>query len=188
MRRCAGHTFGDLPDCRVVIACNTAHLLEGEIAALVGHPVVSLIEAAAGAAAAHGSRIGIAASPTTIRTGLYRDALRRYGAACVEPTRRECGVLEKCIRGVIAGSAPVKFQPNLEEIVAALLDRGATAVILGCTELSVIGTPHYRAETVDPLDAVIPLLLDSAPVCTGSVSGGAAETEECGGQQSGPAG
>jgi len=62
------------------------------------------------------------------------------------------------IRQVIAGAAePSSLQPQIN----ALLNKGCEAVILGCTELSVIAQHETDLRLIDPIRLVVPQLLEA---------------------------
>lgn len=144
------------PDDLLVIACNTAHLLLPDLQAATVGKFVSLIDTTVDALRQEpGEPVGLLASPTTIRSRLYDEKLQTYRIPVVLPTAQELRKLQQNIRSVIAGKevSPVE----VDRMAAELRQRGATRVVLGCTELSVIcrGEQGY----VDPLDLILEKLL-----------------------------
>jgi aspartate racemase len=106
----------------------------------------------------HYSCIGLIASPTTIRSGLYADRLKVNGVDVKIPNSQQIREIEIAIRLVIAGrveSATVIVQ----RVINQLISNGCNVVLLGCTELSVAsGT---SAHIIDPLDLVVTRLFGS---------------------------
>ena len=137
------------------IACNTAHVpaihdrvLAGLAAQAPGLEILHLIretahfvhEAAPGA-----RRIGILATTGTYRAGLYSAALSAEGFVPLVPhedTQRD--VVHRAIFdqqfGLKAQGNPVTDEVVmlLELAIAELRDQGADAVVMGCTELSLV--------------------------------------------------
>lgn len=132
----------------IAIPCNTAHAWYEELAAASPVPVLHIADAAAAAAAriaGAGARLGLVATAGTLAAGFYPRRLAARGYESLAPTGAEMDTLvmpgiEKVKAGDVAGAGPL-----LEAAVAALLDRGAAAVILGCTEVPValdrLGSP-----------------------------------------------
>lgn len=133
-------------DDSVILACNTAHLLKGDIESSLHIRLLSLIDSTAEHIAAQKIQtIELFASPTSIRTGLYTKALQSRGIEVVEPDEKRIVELERMIRSVIAGntSRPV--------------NTSGTVKLLGCTELSCL----FRGKTnvIDPLDIIVGRLI-----------------------------
>ncbi len=124
--------------CAVAIACNTAHVFAENIMNVTDVRFVSMIELVAEKATDASNRVGLLASPTTVRTKLYHDAITRRGAQCIEPTRAEQVELEGIIRAVIAETAGEKERTKLLRIAKRMHRDGAESIILGCTELPLI--------------------------------------------------
>jgi aspartate racemase len=120
----------------VGMACNTAHLFVDEIEIADGLPFVSLIEVVADAVNAKGiKKVGLMASPTTIATSLYENALNQRGIDVIVPSESEQRRTEEVIRAVIAGKSGPSEAAVLTKISRRLTEEGAEGVILGCTEL-----------------------------------------------------
>ena len=144
----------------MVIACNTAHLLLPELEKQSGRAFVSLIGTTINAARArHIQKVGLMASPTTLKTKLYANALAAEGIDILVPTTKEQQVIERVIRSVIAGKNPKGSTMVLQHIVRHMQLQGAQSVILGCTELSVVFAGVKDPFLLDPLDEVTTELL-----------------------------
>ncbi len=144
----------------IAIPCNTAHAWYDELAAVSPVPVLHIADAAAAAAAriaGAGARLGLVATAGTLAAGFYPRRLAARGFDCLVPAPEEMDAL------VMPGIARVKAGdvagagPQLAAAVAALLDHGAAAVILGCTEVPValdrLGSP-LRERCVDATAAL----------------------------------
>jgi aspartate racemase len=82
--------------------------------------------------------VGLLASPTTIRTKLYEDALQERGVTTVIPNGRQQHQIDAVIRKVLAGDAGRLEKAQLERATATLAGLGAEAILLGCTELPLV--------------------------------------------------
>ncbi len=127
-----------------VIACNTAHLWFDEIEDAVGLPMIHLVDAAiqdAVALAGPGGKVGLLGTDATLASGLYVNrsaAATRSRVHWLLPTARE--MLEFVAPGIEAVKSG-DLDGGRQLLVAAaqsLKARGATAVILGCTEIPVV--------------------------------------------------
>lgn len=147
----AGATF-------VAIPCNTAIVWVEQMRAAVGIEVLDTVDetvAAAREAVPGLTRLGLLATDGTLSAGTYAAAAERAGVALVLPdpdVQRE--TMSVIYDGVKAGNPVSRSQ--FDALVEHLRGKGAEAVALGCTELSVLrgelGVDD--ATVVDSLDAV----------------------------------
>jgi len=129
----------------VLIPCNTAHLWFDEIRLAIGLPMLHLVDAAleeAIAVAGSAGRIGLMATDATLASGLYVNRVPSdmpgRGVQWLLPTARE--MLELVMPGIAAVKAgQLGAGAELFNGAAlALKQRGASAVVLGCTEIPVV--------------------------------------------------
>ena len=104
--------------------------------------------------------IGILASPTTIRTGLYEKPFRAIGIKVFKPNKIQLTEIELAIRNVIAGADLREPRLVLRQIQSEMMTDGAEAMLLGCTELSVL-FPEKEKNIFDPLHIIASVLMDS---------------------------
>jgi len=137
------------------IACNTAHLLFGEIQMNVSFELLSLIDVTKDYLANTTSikKVGLLATPTTIQTGLYSPDLFDT-KEIVLPTKSSSlrleGIIRKMIRGVDAKDLIQDFQKEAD----ALYAQGVDAIIVGCTELSMIAHEIQDSRIIDPIEQI----------------------------------
>lgn len=146
---------------KIVLACNTAHILQAELEEIIGCKLVSLIDATLDSLSHHDKKIAVVASPVTIRAGLYAKQINTIERELLLPDNNESLKLEKIIRAIIANRNPTSFISQTTDIVDSLKDRGATKVILGCTELSLILRESLRDDIVDPLAVITDNILQA---------------------------
>jgi aspartate racemase len=129
----------------IVVACNTAHLWFEDIQQTVDLPMLHLVDAAiedAVAIAGAGGRVGLLGTDATLASGLYVNRASPGGqfqeVHWLLPTARE--MLDLVMPGIAAVKAGnLEIATDLLLAAArALKQRGATAVILGCTEIPVV--------------------------------------------------
>lgn len=147
----------------IIIACNTAHLLQPDIEQRLNIRITSMIDAAIDYASSHYKTIRLLASPTTIRTGLYDKPLKAAGVTVLTPDKDEEQALEVIIRAVISGQTI--SQAALDKIPITTQSEQANAVnyinnypssqpvLLGCTELSCAFAE--KPNTIDPMNILL---------------------------------
>ena len=133
------------------IACNTAHILYDDIQAATRGKLISLISLAQ--KQLRGRHVGLVASPTTIRQRLYGDDVLTPDSASIK-------AIEEIIRSVISGTPSNKLTPVLEREVQKLHARGAEVIVLGCTELSVVGSHLKLNYILDPIELIVHEVID----------------------------
>lgn len=134
----------------IAIPCNTAHAFVPRIADHVGLPIIHMI----GEVARHLTTLrpavrtaGLLATTGTVRAGLYQEWLDRYGIRLVLPDEADQhGAVMAAIRAVKAGTRDAATA-SLTRAARRLTERGAQAIIAGCTEIP-LGLPA-GADTID---------------------------------------
>lgn len=124
----------------VAIPCNTAVVWVEQIRAAVGIEVLDTVAetvAAARAAVPGLRRLGVLATDGTLHAGTYAGAAAAAGVELVLPSPTvQDEVMSVIYDGVKAGIAVPRAR--FDALVDHLRGRGAQAVALGCTELSVL--------------------------------------------------
>jgi aspartate racemase len=133
----------------ICVACNSSHSWFAELKAASAAPLLNIIEATAREVRRKNPsarRVGVLSTQGLHRIGLYPRTLESLGFSVLSPTGDEFE------RFVSPGIAHVKAG-RLDEAgiafrsaTAALTDRGAEAIIMGCTEIP-LGMQHQCAET-----------------------------------------
>ncbi len=144
-------------DDKIVISCNTAHLLIPKIKKRYGVEIISLIQAVVSSVLNNQfSAVGLLASPMTVSKHLYSHSLEASGIKVINPNLKEMLELENAIRHVIANKDPRIVSPLIAGMVSRLKHDGAVAVVLGCTELSIIyNRGSKRKDLIDPVNEVL---------------------------------
>jgi aspartate racemase len=134
----------------LVICTNTMHKVAPAIEAVVRVPVLHVVDAVAGDIRAAGfHQVGLLGTRFTMEQPFYAELLARHGLQTLvpEPADRELVhrvVYEELCLGRIVDDSRDAYRRIMAELVA----RGAQAIILGCTEISML---------VSARDAQVPL-------------------------------
>lgn len=152
-----GVEFLNEAGCTVLaIPCNSAHYWYDELAASSAVPIVHIADAAAAdltAAAPTASRIGILATDGTIRSGLYAHRLDRFGLTTLDLA--DMGAENPAMQGIRSFKAgrTAEARDELRRGANALVQRGADALLLACTDISAALPDVDTVSGVPVLDA-----------------------------------
>lgn len=135
----------------LVLCTNTMHLVAPAIEAAAGVPLLHIADPTADAVKAAGcTTVGLLGTRFTMEQAFYKDRLReRHGLRVLVPGAAERAEVhrviydELCLGRIDAGS-----RESYRRVMAGLVAQGAQAIILGCTEISLL---------VSPADASVPL-------------------------------
>lgn len=141
----------------IAIPCNTSHYFWDEIQESVNIPVINMIEETI----RHIKRchvdgvdkVGVLATNGAREVKVYDKYAQREGVEIVYPDMRDQQkVMSVIYDGIKAGK---NVSPSeLDDVISGLLSQGCKAVILGCTELSVMFNGHTNPRVVDALYAL----------------------------------
>ena len=145
----------------IAIPCNTAHLWYQEMADAAGRPVLHIVDAAATDLRRMGigpGKIGLMGTAATLAMRLYQDRLSGQGWDCITPDDDQMArLVMPAIAMVKANQVAESYEP-LATVANSLAARGASAVVLGCTEipLGIQAGPAsgLHAPVVDTIDAL----------------------------------
>jgi aspartate racemase len=143
----------------IVIPCNTAHFWHHELIKLEV-PIIHIVDSVADALRDVGvinSTVGVIGTQATVEFGLYQYMLNRLGWNCIVPTTEEMDTQVQPAINLIKSGKIKQAQAMLMHVVKSLLDRGATAVVLGCTEipLAVTATDQNGIPIVNSIDSLV---------------------------------
>jgi aspartate racemase len=136
----------------ITIPCNTAHYYLEDLRAAVRIPVLNMIEEACRALRAgypEASTAGLLATTGTVRMRLYEDFLEKEGVRVIAPPDEEQVFVQSAIDRIKAGAPRDEVHPILKTACGNLMARGASLVILGCTEIPLV---------LDSTDPAYPIL------------------------------
>jgi aspartate racemase len=131
----------------IAIPCNTAHAFVERIQPYLSIPVVNMLHETVRALRERhpeAERIGLLATSGTLASGVYHEALQAAGLHPIAPDAANQQRVMDAIygeHGVKAGFTEGACRDELMQALAHLVELGAQAVILGCTELPLLLAP-----------------------------------------------
>jgi len=123
----------------LVIPCNTAHAFADAIRDAVSIPLISIIDVTVDACRDKGA-VGVLATDGCLQTNIYQDALEKAEIDCVLPDTEETAELMRLISVIKAGDRSETVASGMRNVGNALVGRGASAIIAGCTEIPLVLT------------------------------------------------
>ena len=150
----------------ILICANTMHLVEPQVRAAVGVPVLHVADATAGAVRLSGRRSPLLlATRFTMERDFYRDRLVELGLTPVIPPLAEREALHAIIFDELVQG---RIEPASRAVVAEIARRvvaedGADSVILGCTEFSLlVGPADFSVPVFDTTEIHALMAMDFA--------------------------
>ena len=147
--------------------CNTAHAFLADVRAAVTVPVIDMIGEAAVRALeifGEGITVGLLATDGTLRTRLYHEALEAVGLKPMSPS--EPGIqfaIMDALEAVKLHGVSEDAYSALGMAIRSLASDGATALIAGCTEASLVIERHPPdLPWLDPLQILAEALVREA--------------------------
>lgn len=135
----------------IVLCTNTMHKVADAIERAVDIPLLHIADPTAAAIKAAGhSTVGLLGTHFTMEQAFYRDRLvSKHGLNVIVPDDVERAIVHRVIyEELCLGEIRDESRDEYRRIIAKLVERGAQAIILGCTEISLL---------VVARDATVPL-------------------------------
>jgi aspartate racemase len=144
----------------LAMPCNTAHHYAGAIQSAVSVPLLNMIDLSVAEAAGRlgaGAPLGVLASPAVRKVGVFDAALAGAGIEPLWPSQPD--LMLQAIRLIKAQGDTPEPRRLLADAAAELAAKGAKAVLVACSEFSMIAdaVPNgvVAIDTVDVLAAAI---------------------------------
>ena len=143
----------------IAIPCNTAHGWYDAMRAAACVPILHIVDAAAAElrrTGVRGGTIGVMGTAATLAMRLYQDRLGALGWDCIVPDDAEMARLVSPAIALVKANRVTEAYAPLAEAASGLAARGATAVVLGCTEipLGLQAGPPPDVPIVDTIDGL----------------------------------
>lgn len=133
----------------VLLCTNTMHKVADAITDALTVPFVHIVDATARKAAGF-RKIGLLGTRFTLEQDFYRERMRRHGVELVIPDEPDRTLVHDVIyQELTRNRVEPASRAAYRDVMARLADRGAEAVILGCTEITLL---------VDGSDSTVPLI------------------------------
>lgn len=135
----------------ILLCTNTMHLVAPAIEAAISVPLLHIADVAAAAALDAGARtVGLLGTGFTMEQSFYRDRLADAGVATIVPGDDDRAEVHRVIFDeLVVGVVCEESRRRYREVITHLVDAGAEAIILGCTEIELL---------VDAGDSAVPVL------------------------------
>ena len=125
----------------LVLCTNTMHKLADPIQAAVNIPLLHIADSAGQAAVdLQARRVGLLGTRFTMEEDFYRGRLEeKFGVEVLTPPLEERRLVARVIfEELVVGRVLPESREAYRKIIAGLEERGAQAVILGCTEIGLL--------------------------------------------------
>jgi len=125
----------------IVIPCNTVHYFYENLVAEISIPILHMVSEVAHAVNASlpgCKRIGLIATIGTVASDLYQKKMQRLGVKVIVPDPQCQAKVMDAIRRIKAGYVRGKARKEIIEAGNLLIERDAQALILGCTDVSLV--------------------------------------------------
>ena len=132
----------------VVICTNTMHRMADQVQAAIGLPLLHIADPTAERIRSAGLRkVGLLGTAFTMEHDFYKGRLvDRHGLDVLVPGEDDRAVVHRVIyEELVQGRAEPSSRQAYREVIAGLVERGAEAVILGCTEIMLLVRPEDSA-------------------------------------------
>ena len=125
----------------LLICTNTMHRMAGDVQSAIGIPLLHIADPTAERIVAAGFRkVGLLGTAFTMEHDFYKGRLaERYGLEVVVPAEADRAIVHRIIYDeLVAGRIEPASREAYQAVIARLVDAGAQAVILGCTEIMLL--------------------------------------------------
>ena len=142
----------------IVIPCNTAHYFYEEIQKSVSVPIINILEETVKyceKTVPNIKKIGVLATDGTIKSNAYQNIIEKHSLECAVPSAEDQKSLMNIIYNQVKAGKEVDIF-EFQRIIGELKKQGCDAVVLGCTELSIIKKDFdiSRADIVDSMECL----------------------------------
>lgn len=122
----------------LLMGCNTAYYFYDRVSEALPAPLINMPEETAKGALRLGyKKVGLMATDGTVQSGVYTKELEKAGIEPVLPSEAgQKAVMEMIYDGIKAGNSEIDPSAFIRT-AGDIMDAGAEAIILGCTELPI---------------------------------------------------
>ena len=123
----------------IAIACNTVQCYLQEMRSAVSIPILSVATETASKLKQEGyTKVGVLGTNKTINSGLFERECISRNIELIIPSKEQQPIVTEVIMNILAGKANENDKQKLKTIVQTLAEKGAEAIILGCTDLPLL--------------------------------------------------
>ncbi|MCQ0971973.1 aspartate/glutamate racemase family protein [Paracoccus sp. TK19116] len=153
----------------LLICTNTMHRMADAVQSAVGVPLLHIADATADDVKAAGfNKVGLLGTVFTMEQDFYKGRLaQRHGLEVITPGAADRETVHRIIyEELVAGLVLTASREAYRAVIARLVEDGAEAIILGCTEIMLL---------VQPEDSAVPLFDTTALHANAAISMAIAE-------------
>lgn len=133
----------------IALATNTLHLVADDIRAAITVPFIDLVDIVSDAVADY-STVGMLATNYTMTSDMYPKRFAEHGTAVLVPDAAERELIHSVIYDELQlGIFREESRAAYRTIIAGLIEKGAEAIVLACTEIGLL---------IDATDAPVPVI------------------------------
>ena len=127
----------------LVLCTNTMHKVSAAIEAAVAIPLLHIADPTALRIRSDGhSRVGLLGTLFTMEQSFYRKRLERHGLEVITPNAQDRALVHRVIyEELCIGKVLAQSRLDYQRIMANLVRSGAQAIVLGCTEITMLVGP-----------------------------------------------
>lgn len=121
----------------MVMPCNTATYFLEDIQKEISVSFLSIVGEVAKKVKTEGyKKLGLLATDTTVNNKIYNKDFDKYAIELIIPEEQD--KVTEVILNILAGKKSEKDKETLKQIIKNLKNKGAEAVVLGCTDISIL--------------------------------------------------
>ena len=136
----------------LLICTNTMHMVADEVSASIQIPLLHIADATATTVKRTGvNRVGLLGTKFTMEQDFYRGRLQQQGLEVLIPAEKDRNTVHRVIyQELVLGKVRPESRDEYLDIIRGLNQRGAEAVIEGCTEIGLlVQQKHTRVPLFD---------------------------------------
>jgi len=153
----------------LLIPCNTAHGFYDKLVGLIDVPVIHMVDSACEEMERRGvKKAGLLATNGCVRAGIYQHFAANHGVELLLPTETEQKAIHELIYRGVKPNDPDYDAGTVRAVAERLIQNGAEAVILGCTELP-LAWPMYGLCDIPHIDPTLILARKAVSLAGGEL-------------------
>jgi len=150
----------------IIIPCNTAHYFLPSIQESVKIPILNMIEETAKETQKKIlsiKKVGLLASKGVYKAEIYNQYFKKYNIEVISPEEKDEKEVMEVIYAIKAGNLSKEVKKKILQIAQKLIDKGAEAIIAGCTEIPLIlKEGDVSVPTIDPTQVLAKIAVQKA--------------------------
>jgi len=108
-------------------------------------------------------KVGLLASIGIYKTEIYHQHFKKFNIEVISPEEKDKEEVMKAIYAVKAGNLSEEIKKNILKIAQKLIDKGAEAIITGCTEIPLIlKEGDVSVPIIDPTQVLAKIAIQKA--------------------------